>query len=317
MKSLKLLFLLAVASLLVSCGGETTSGPGTGELSLSITDAPVQHADAVVIYFEKAVIKSAEDGKVEVDVIDPDTMLPGRSIDLLQLTGDRTIELLTETFTEGTINWIRLMVDFDPEKTYIQISGTRYPLRCVSCEKNGLKVNTTFEILPDMTNAYVLDFDLQKSITDPQSGIDYILRPTIRLVRGEQAGSIRGNVDASLISSLGGAEGCSVYVYEGNDAQTDDIYMPEEGVPLPQDHNNPVMAATVELDPLDELYAYHAAFLPAGPYTVALTCDAELDDPAVDGDELVFYGAVNKMVYAGQTTEHDFEPLPVQPEPMP
>lgn len=311
MNALKLLLMLTVALLLASCGGEPSSS-GKGELSLSITDAPVRHADAVVIYFETAVIHSAEDGRVDVDVIDPVTMQPGRSVDLLQLTGDRTIELLTETFTEGTINWIRLMVDFDPEKTYIQIDGTRYPLRCISCEKNGLKVNTTFDILPDMTNAYTLDFDLQKSITDPQSHIEYILRPTIRVVRNEIAGSIRGTVDASLISSLGGSEGCSVYVYDGNDATTDDIYIPD-GMPVPATHNNPVMAATVELNPMNEIYEYHAAFLPAGNYTIALTCDAELDDPMVDDDTVSFYGAVNKMVMSGQTTIHDFTALPLIP----
>ena len=308
MKSLKLLFMLAAVFFLASCGGES-SGPGTGELSISITDAPVRNADAVVIYFERATVHSAEDGRIDVDVIDPVTMLPGRSVDLLQLTGDRTIELVTETFTEGTINWIRLMVDFDPEKTYIQIDGTRYPLRCVSCEKNGLKVNTTFEILADMTNAYTLDFDLQKSITDPQSGIDYILRPTIRVVRAEAAGSIRGTVSATLISDLGGAEGCSVYVYDGSDAVTDDISIPD-GMPVPDTHNNPVMAATVELNPMNELYEYHAAFLPAGNYTIALTCDAELDDPMLDDDTVSFYGAVNKPVMSGQTTVHNFVPLP-------
>jgi len=310
-KTLNLIFLLAAVSLMASCSGGGTSGPGTGELSLSITDAPVRNADAVVIYFEQAIVHSGEDGKTEVDIIDPDTMQPGRSIDLLQLTGDRTIELITETFTEGTINWIRLMVDFDPLKTYIEIDGTRYPLRCVSCEKNGLKVNTTFEILPDMTNAYVLDFDLQKSITDPQSGIDYILRPTIRVVKGEAAGAIRGTVDPTLISSLGGSEGCSVYVYDGHDAVTDDIYIPD-GMPVPDTHNNPVMAATVELNQ-SENYEYHAAFLPAGNYTIALTCDAELDDPMLDDDNVSFYGAVNKIVVSGETTMHDFIPLPTTP----
>jgi len=313
-KTFNLLLLLILLSLLITAcsGSDGNSGPGKGELSLSITDAPVRHADAVVVYFESAIINSSEDGRVEVDVVDPDTMTPGRSVDLLQLTGDRTIELLSETFTEGSINWIRLMVDFDPQKTYIEIDGTRYPLRCVSCEKNGLRLVSSFEILPDMTNAYTLDFDLQKSITDPQSGIDYILRPTIRVVRSEVAGSIRGTVDATLISDLGGAEGCSVYVYDGNDAVTDDIYMPD-GMPVPDTHNNPVMAATVALNPMNELYEYHAAFLPAGNYTIALTCDAELDDPMLDDDNIGFYGAVNKTVLSGQTTVHDFIPLAPAP----
>lgn len=311
MKSLKLIFVLTIFLILNACSDGADTGSGTGVLSVSITDAPVQHADAVVIYFEQAIVKSAEDGTVEVDVIDPDTMMPGRSVDLLQLTGDRTIELLTETFTEGTINWIRLMVDFDPQKTYIEIDGTRYPLRCISCERNGLKVNTTFEILEDMTNAYTLDFDLQKSITDPQSGIDYILRPTIRVVKSELAGSIRGYVDETLISSLGGELGCSVYVYDGSDAPTDDIYMPD-GMPVPEDHNNPVMAAAVEINPLNERYEYHAAFLPAGPYTIALTCDAEMDDPMLQ-DQLTFYGTVNKSVMSGQDTIHNFIPEPELP----
>jgi len=307
-KSRYLLILIALAFLTASCGGPSDE-PGTGVLSLSITDAPVQNADAVVIYFEKAIINSSEDGRVEVDVVDPVTMMPGRSVDLLQLTGDRTIELLTQTFTEGHISWIRLMVDFDPEKTYIEIAGTRYPLRCVSCEKNGVRLVSSFDILPDMTNAYTLDFDLQKSITDPQSGIDYILRPTIRVVRSEAAGSIRGNVEASLISSLGGSEGCSVYVYDGYDAMLDDIYIPD-GMPVPSTQNNPVMAATVALNPMNELYEYHAAFLPAGNYTIALTCDAELDDPMVDNTNINFYGAFNTVVMSGQTTVHNFTILP-------
>jgi len=262
-KTFNLLFIATVSIILSACGGSGDSSPGKGELSLSITDAPVRHADAVVIYFEKAIVNSSQDGRVEVDVIDPVTMMPGRSVDLLQLTGDRSIELLTETFTEGHINWIRLMVDFDPEKTYIEIDGTRYPLRCVSCEKNGVKLVSSFEILPDMTNAYTLDFDLQKSITDPMSGIDYILRPTIRVVRSEAAGSIFGTVDDTLISDLGGEEGCAVYVYDGSDAVTDDIYIPD-GMAVPETHNNPVMAAPVVFNTMNELYEYHAAFLPAG-----------------------------------------------------
>ena len=305
MKSIGLAFVISLLLLIASCGGN--GGSGKGELSISLTDAPVQHADAVVIYFESALVNSSEDGRVEVDVIDPDTMMPGRSVDLLQLTGDRTIELLTETFTAGSINWIRLYVDFDPERTYIEIDGTRYPLRCVSCEKNGLKVNTHFEVLEDMTNAYTLDFDLQKSITDPQSGIDYILRPTIRVTKTEVTGSIQGSVSSTVVSELGGELGCAVYVYDEHDSMTDDIYIPD-GMPVPATHNNPVMAAAVERNPMTESYEYHAAFLPAGPYTIALTCDAELDDSMTE-DELVFYGATNKTVQAGQVETHDFQPM--------
>lgn len=308
MNTRNLLLALAVAFFLGSCGGDI-SETGKGDLSISLTDAPVQQADAVVIYFETALVNSEQDGRVEVDVIDPDTLLPGRSVDLLQLTGDRTIELITETFTAGRINWIRLMVDFDPEKTYIQIDGTKYPLRCVSCEKNGLKVVGGFEVVADHTMYYTLDFDLQKSIAHPHADhIDYILRPTIRVVQTDMTGGIRGTVDETVIAGLEGSE-CAVYVYDGHDAATDDIYIPDD-MPVPDTHNNPVMAATVEYNSNTSQYEYHAAFLPAGPYTITLTCDTLFDDPMTDDDGIIFYGTVNKSVVAGQTTTHDFVPMP-------
>jgi hypothetical protein len=53
------------------------------------------------------------------------------------------------------------------------------------------------------------------------------------------------------------------------------------------------------------VYRYKAAFLEAGDYTVAFTCDAGLDDPATD-DALGFSGAATVVVSAKTETAHNF-----------
>ena len=43
-------------------------------------------------------------------------------------------------------------------------------------------------------------------------------------------------------------------------------------------------------------YLYEAAFLPNGDYTVAFTCNANLDDPEMEGEKLRFFGTRNATV---------------------
>ena len=66
--------------------------------------------------------------------------------------------------------------------------------------------------------------------------------------------------------------------------------------------NNPVSTGNVELD--NNLYEYAIAFLPPGNYTLALTCDADIDSAATD-DDLTFSTPVNVTVSSGQTSNGD------------
>ena len=110
--------------------------------------------------------------------------------------------------------------------------------------------------------------------------------PAVMLV-----GAIAGTVNAALVPG-----GCTpaVYVFEGAGVTPDDI----DGTAP-----DPVTTATVKLD--SGAYKYKAAFLEAGSYTVAYTCQAAMDDPAVN-DALVFSGAATVAVAAKTTTVHDF-----------
>ena len=281
---------------MTACGGGDTQGTGT--VVIGITDAPVDSAEAVVIHFTKATLHGPN-GNTTVPVIDPVTSQSGRSIDLLQLQGGMWTGLFTNVVTAGHYSWIRLTLDMS--QSYIQINGQQYALRCTSCENNGFLLNRSFNVAADSTMALMLDFDLRKSITDPSSGIDYILRPTVRVVETAASGEIRGEIDPSLIANLGGFTGCSVYAFEGNDALLDDVYIPVD-ISIPAEQNNPISTAKVFYE--NNVYQYTLSFLPAGDYTVALTCDADMDSAATD-DTLTFSDPVNVPVIAGETSNGD------------
>ena len=62
------------------------------------------------------------------------------------------------------------------------------------------------------------------------------------------------------------------------------------------------------VDPLAAIasYKYTVAFLPAGNYTVAYTCDASIDT-LESGDEVQFISTSNVTIVAGQTAVNNFE----------
>ena len=294
----RVLFLAWTGLMLLSACGNGNDA-GSGMLSISLTDTPVVDAEKVVIHFTGVQVHDEAGVTTEITATDPITHLPGRSIDLLQLQGDKSVVLFERALVAGNYSWIRLVVDFDPQKTFIQIAGQQYRLRCTSCQNNGYKLNRSFKVENDAVMAYMVDFDLRKSIT--LSNNVYHLRPTLRMVKTAASGHLVGDVDSTLINSLGGELGCMVYVYDGHGAIPGDIFLPE-GIAIPDDHNNPVATAIVEAT----THAYTVGFLAAGNYTVALTCDGESDNILLQDSGVTFHGTANMTVEAGKTTSHSF-----------
>ena len=290
------LFLLLLSLVLTSCGGG--SAGNTGQVKFSITDAPVDSAEKVVIHFDSVTLHGPN-GNIPVSIVDPVTADTGRDIDLLLLQSGQWTGLFDKEVSAGHYSWIRLWLDL--EKSYIQIAGSQYALRCTSCENSGYRINTSFNVEADSTLTMMLDFDLRKSITDPNgSSPDYILRPTVRMVNTAASGAITGNVDPTLITLLG-SNNCSVYVFSGHDAQLDDVYIPISDT-LPEIQNNPV--STEKVSNIGS-YSYTAGFLPEGSYTIAVTCDG-MNDSAALNDILTFSEAQNIIVAAGTTTTANF-----------
>jgi len=291
----------------LSCGGSGSS-QGTGTLEVGITDAPVDNAEAVVIHFIAATLHGPG-GNTTVDVIDSTTGEVGRSIDLMQLQGGMWTGLFDDVVLAGNYSWIRLTLDLT--KSFILIDGQQYGLRCTSCENSDYKLNRSFNIEADGTLALMIDFDLRKSITDSNSPNEYILRPTLRVVEADVSGDITGVIDLNLIAQLGGFSGCSVYAFTGADAVLDDVYIPMNmSMPVPVGQNNPVSTAKVVFE--GDVYRYSLSFLPAGDYTVALTCDADMDMADMN-DVLEFSDPVNVSVVAGETSTADLSIAVIQP----
>lgn len=288
---------LAIAMALSGCGGGgSSSSTGTGTMSLSITDAPVDEADAVIVEFTGVEIKQSGGSSYDYDFDTP------RQIDLLALTGGTAEILLNgETLPAGNYEWLRLKVNAsqggDPaDDSYIVIGGVPYELRIPSGAQSGLKLNRTITIPEDGSTSFTIDFDLRKSVHERAGGI-YNLRPTLRLVDNSEDGALQGTVDASTISAeCVAGDKAAVYVFEGAGATPDDVNI--DGA-----DDDPVATASVDWEGGDNTYT--VAFLEAGDYTVAFTCDAGIDDPSAE-DTLSFVGTTDVTITAGQTTTQDF-----------
>ncbi|MFW5452846.1 DUF4382 domain-containing protein [Thioalkalivibrio sulfidiphilus] len=184
--------LAASALLLTAClgGGEGTSG-GTGQLTLSVTDAPVASAEKVVVSFTGVAVKPESGAAIEFLFEEP------REIDLLALTGSLHEVLLDgETVPAGRYEWIRLYVISDNnDYSYILRNGIADPLRVPSGDQTGLKLVSGFTVPEDGHAAYTIDFDLMKAVVCPRGqGGTCLLRPALRLVETDLSGAIAGSI---------------------------------------------------------------------------------------------------------------------------
>lgn len=278
---------LVTATALVACN---TDLGGTGKLSLNITDAPVDTASKVSVKFTGITLKHENSSPERHDFDEP------REIDLLALQGEAFEELLTnQSVSSGRYQWIRLHVVTDRHTTdsYIEINDSQYPLHVPSGSASGLQLSGGFDVPDDGEASFTIDFDLRKSLVDPQNGEHYFLKPALRLVDNSQIGHIRGTVDENLYCE---GEGNAVYVFDGHDANLIDINTERD--------ENPVTTANVSHG--GEAYTFSVGFLTAGDYTLAFTCDAGDDDPE-DDDNLEFSTTLNTSVTAGETTQVTFE----------
>lgn len=278
-----------VAAGLSACGGGGSDSGGTGSFSLSVTDAPVDGATAVVVTFTAVTLKPADGDAITITLDTP------QSINLLDYQNGASVTLVdNETVAAGDYSWIRLTLD--ESSTYIEpAAGGRYPLTIPSGAQTGLKLNNSFTLASDGDLAYTIDFDLRKSVHLTGTG-EYIMRPTLRMVKDTEAATLSGSVDSTLITNecdLSAGDVPAVYVFEAG-VSVDDI----------DGDNDPVITVTLSAE---TGYQYQITPLEPGTYTVAFTCDADQDAPDTDDDAAMsFVGETDVILTAGETTTHDF-----------
>lgn len=181
--------ILTALTTLTACGGSSSSDssdptqppeqPSTTTFSLAVSDAPVDNASEVVVYFDE--VELIGNGEPLTFSVEDENGDP-RSIDLLALPGAQFEVIVEDTsIPVGDYNQIRLSVTDD---SYIVMDEGTYPIRVPSGE---LKLDG-FTAQPNFDAAYTIEFDLRKSLVDPVGQPLIMLKPRgVRLVLNDDA----------------------------------------------------------------------------------------------------------------------------------
>jgi hypothetical protein len=272
---------------LTSCGGSSSSTP---TINIYVADAPIDAASSVVVTL------------TEVDVTgDAGTFYfpfpVATALNFYQLQGGLSAFLISEPLPPGHYTSITLHIEAAPGTLDSNITlignGNTYPLVIPAGAPTKFTLPVNFIVFRNIDAYYTLDLDLRKSIyLDPNNSSQYTLQPSLRAISNSDAGSITGTVANTLVPS-----GCSpvVYVYSGKVTPTDvDINAPSGAV-------QPISSALVGVNNTTALYNFTVGWLPPGTYTVAYTCQANLDDPTT-ADNINFAPVTTVSVSAGHTS---------------
>jgi hypothetical protein len=268
---------------LSGCGGGGDSAP-TGKVGVAITDAPVDGASEVIVAFTGIELHQAGGDTVTID------FNAKKSIDLIKLQ-DGVTSALTEdaTVPAGNYDWMRLKVLASKNsqgESYIKLlNGEQYPLWIPSGSETGLKLVRPFTVAQGSTTRLIIDFDLRKSITAPPGqDPNYVMRPTLRLLDQLQVGKINATVDLAALAAEQLGAGTPVASCNGG------LYLFSGGAAAPDDQDgdstdgaDPILYEPLAYDGVNSSVALAIPFVEVGTYTLAATCDFDVD--AADADD--------------------------------
>lgn len=261
----KLLIIAAVIILplyFISCQKQT----GTGTLSLSITDSPIDSTNVtgVFITVTGVQVRTSDSGWVNL------TSFSGpKTYNLLDLTRGASDPLGNIELTGGSYTQVRFLLDApvkgSPKPTspgcYVEFKdGTSEALFVPSGSASGYKALGNFTVPINGAVSIAADFDVRKSVhATGSSSSRLILSPVIRLVVANQAGTIGGNV-----TNVPADSGIVIYAY------TSGSYAVSEAAdPVSTDVSRFPNAVTS--DRVDTLGAYKISYLAPGKYDLVVT----------------------------------------------
>jgi len=293
---------LALPLALTSCGGDSNSDTATGSLAVRLVDAPVDDASSVVVTVAGVSLNYEGAGWVDYNFDSP------RSVDLLTLQGGESLPLFPQAEVAAGSYRIRLNLHSDGDMAtnehYLVASADsgEHALTIPSGFETGLKLNSSVVVPANGSASYTIDFDVRRSVVmrgNNENNNGYALKPVLRLIDNTQAdviSAVINDTDPSLFSS-----NCS-----DNDPLTHNVVYIFEGDVTPDDYGSggaqAVTTAPVTFDEQSGEYRYTSAPLLYGEYTIALTCNADLEDVEAD-DELNFKLVSSVTVGASETAQ--------------
>ena len=203
MKFHKLFIYLLITSsflMITACGGGGGGdSTGTGEVTMSITDAKpllpegATEATNLWVTFTDVLVHKSGGGWESL----PLTGYP-YTVDLLQLVDGVTMEIVPPVELEyGKYTQVRLVIE---SATIKFDNGDEFPVEIPS---GNLKTDKNFTFDPQNPADIIIDFDLSQSlvVTDPFGTPSYKLKPVLHIVKASEAATITGVItDQSFIS---------------------------------------------------------------------------------------------------------------------
>ena len=265
---------VAAVAAALACGD--TTAPGTGTLTLQLTDAPfsfdsVARADLWVVRID-AKTASTDSADAEAGKNDDTNSgnanpasgwvtvaTPNQSYNLLDLQNGKTTNLGQPTLPTGTYRGFRLILDTDKSSITLKngkvLTGTSNPgIKFPSAARTGVKIvlDKPIDVTTNGT-VMVIDFDLGRSFvqrgnTISQNGL--LFKPVIRATARDITGAIAGSVRELTATGTPVAD-ATVDVLVNGTALTDTV-----------------SANLIESTKTDASGNFTAAFLAAGTYAV-------------------------------------------------
>jgi len=322
-----------ISALLMGCGGDSiTTGDAAEEkearLTLGVSDAPLDDAKEVVIVFDKIELSGPGGERLVFEVCEDldgngecDESEPPAQVDLLDYQGSDVFTLLDDVEVPvGEYPWMRVRIlngdGTDQRSHVIRDDGQLVPLvvkRGQGTEEGEIQLDTF--VLASGDNQFVVEFDMRRSLVEPQNKNDdsINLKPRgVRLSNTVEVGHIGGEVSEELMGNCETASQSEpqfshvVYLYPGDigvESMDDDADQAEE------EHILPLATAAVVHDEANDTASYEFGFVAEGEYSLGYSCVAHNDLPeSNETDGVAIYSAYGPVtVTANQTTVQDLD----------
>lgn len=165
---------LAVVAIAAGCGGSSnSSGPNSGTVRVSLTDAPADYDSVILMIREVAVHREGPDNSGWYSFV-PDSS----SYDLLQLQNGVFAGLGETPVPTGHYTQVRLILD---PGSYVVENGVRREIIIPSGMQTGLKLVGEWDVHEGDVVDLGIDFDASRSFHETGSG-KLMLKPTVRIV---------------------------------------------------------------------------------------------------------------------------------------
>lgn len=219
----------------------------------------------------------------------------GELVDLLDLGSGDPLRLFTdEQLPTGQYTGVRLLFDDDEGDNAVTTADGELPL--LLADGSFAAVDFSVEDGEDRRETLTLVLDLRQSLDFDEADDEYTLTPRLRAVRTDEAARVEGTVAVTCPVGTSLTAGGALYLFPGADVLPDDL----DGA------NAEPLATTGVVSSGIAGFQYALRFLPAGDYTLALTCRGNEEALGVS-DDLDFGTGEDIRVDAGEVLRRNLD----------